>query len=128
MKKLFVLILISIGVCCSASAQDKPTEQHDIQAIQQANEAKLDQLESLQQLYQRLSAEVILDEALLDAIIGGGPATRASCTADCPDGTTVTCTGDPCVAIDGVGCNAATAGNGRDLKRCKNVDVIIAIE
>ncbi len=129
MKNLLVIILIGLFLGSYAFGQDKPTSQTplaNVQALQELNEEKVQQLESLEQLYNKLSAEIVLDDALIDAILDGA-STRASCTASCPDGNSVTCTGDPCVAIDGIGCNAATADNGRDLKRCKKA-IIITIE
>ncbi len=37
------------------------------------------------------------------------PAYAATCTADCGDGTSVSCSGASCIAKDGVGCEAYNA-------------------
>jgi hypothetical protein len=41
----------------------------------------------------------------------------SSCTATCPDGRTLTCTGDSCGAQDGVGCSE-TNGGITNYKKC----------
>ncbi|WP_340064652.1 hypothetical protein [Ascidiimonas aurantiaca] len=41
-------------------------------------------------------------------VISGGTLESATCSANCPDGSVITCTGPECTAADGVGC---TTGN-----------------
>lgn len=58
----------------------------------------------------RLESNEILDRHKLKTILGGsGPVAEISnadstCTADCGDGTSVSCTGVECTATDYVGC------------------------
>lgn len=125
MKNILVIILIGLFLGSNVFAQNKPTTQspqNGVSALQQMNEAKLSQLETLEELYSRLSAEIVLGDALVDTILKG-TATRARCTAECDDGTTVTCSGDPCVAIDGVGCGSGDGGPTSVIKVCGAVGI-----
>lgn len=106
-----MVILISCMLASSAFSQSLPSSQtlsNDLQTLQKINDERLLQLDSLAAFYNELSSQVILTDFLLENI-KNGVATRSSCTASCPNGGSVTCSGDiACHAEDGVGCGAAS--------------------
>ena len=59
-----------------------------------------------------------LSRAEMKNVLGGNMPV-SSCTADCGFGTSVTCTGSPCQAVDYSGCDAA--GKNPETQSCNTV-------
>ena len=109
LSALFLVLLTSTAF--SQSQLSSQTLSGGIQALEQANAQRLEQLETLETFYHNLSAEVVLTDSILESI-KLGVVSRASCTASCAQGS-VTCSGDiACSAEDGVGC-AGASGDGQ---------------
>lgn len=112
MKNLFFVLIVVTFLSSNLLAQDKPVGQASlgqVQSLIDQNEAKAKQVESLESLYKRLSAEVVIADAVIDEILNPTN-NRSRCIADCDDGSSVECSGDICVALDGIGCGSNSGG------------------
>lgn len=118
MKPILLLAFaLSLSSTQFAQAQKQPAPQNDIAALQEINDQRIQELNSLESLYTRISAEVILINQLIENI-SNGVATRQVCAASCNDGTVLSCTGIHCYADDGVGCGALGGPTGPIIKSC----------
>lgn len=103
-----MVLLLSgfLGVSFIAKGQvyetDKKVEPNNVYELLDKKES---QLEGLESIYSRLSAEVLITNKLVDNLIDNtNTNTRAIAVAACENFNTVVCTGNPCAGIDGVGC------------------------
>lgn len=121
---LLITLLLGFLTNFSVLAQTKPqgqTLQDTAETLQQLNEGKIKELESLEKLYNRLSADIVLNDQLIDKILNEGDQERTiglSCYATCRFGANVTCVGNPCTVYPGYGCEAVRPDFSIDSKRC----------
>lgn len=113
---LLLAFVLSLIFSQFALAQKQSTLQSDITALQKISDQRMQELNSLENFYFRISAEVILTNLLIENI-SNGIATRARCTAACAGGF-VSCSGTSCTAEDGIGCIAVGGPNGWVIKDC----------
>ncbi len=109
MKKSWLLILLISAFFSEVGfSQDKPANQsmqEHAESLRQVNEGRLMELQSLENVYDRLYKDYVIRDSLIDVIISG-VVTRSTCVADCGDGTTVSCSGIDCLAVDDAGCGS----------------------
>ncbi len=112
MKSLFLVLIFTVLVSSNLLAQSKSSNQVSLDAVQtllEQSEKKAAELETLENFYNRLSAELILTDGLVDAMLNPANTRFGGATADCADGTSVSCSGTTCTSTDNVGCACASS-------------------
>lgn len=114
MKRVFLILAFIAMFGSDVFAQSKPSEQVSsdvVQSLLEQNEAKSKQLETLDSLYNRISAEVLIMDGLINALLEPANNRFGGATADCANGQSVSCSGTTCTSEDNVGC-ACYSSNG----------------
>lgn len=108
MKNLLFMLILIVFFNSSLLAQDSKPSKASLDVVQEIleqNTKKAQQAEILGSFYQQLSDEVIVVDSLINEMLN--PAnTRGRCTAECSNGTSVSCSGSPCTGVDNSGCGS----------------------
>ncbi|MEM7153803.1 MAG: hypothetical protein AAF799_13225 [Myxococcota bacterium] len=123
-SSIFVSIVIAGLAAFGCSAVDEPVPEDGRESLWEAEEEAREALEDYAVCVSESADECVEEqEGLVESLeeldlVDGDIRFRAGSTATCEDGSTVSCSGDVCIAIDEVGCGCTSTETGNDIKAC----------